>query len=230
LWHAMPFMASKATAIYAMKWYLWHLKPPSFMLRLERKLKKQGYTLIAGVDEAGRGPLAGPVVAAAVILNKTRFKNRIDDSKKLSEKQRESAFLEIIDNSLFGIGIINEQVIDEVNIFSATRLAMESALGALFDKIPLKKKTKAHILIDGNIKPEVDFDFSNIIKGDCKSKSIASASILAKVTRDRIMTIYHKIFPDYGFNQHKGYPTKKHRDKIKKIGPCLIHRSTFNVS
>ena len=197
-------------------------------LYYENKLKKQGYDVIIGVDEAGRGPLAGPVVAAAVALKKSTFKNCIDDSKKLTFRQRESAFPEIIEKSIFGIGIVNEKIIDDINILEATRMAMVKSIFVLVKKIkPSKAKLRIHILIDGDIKLDVDFPFTSIIKGDTKSRSIASASILAKVTRDRIMSLYHRKYPEYGFQQHKGYPTETHRIALRKFGPSAIHRLTF---
>jgi len=197
------------------------------LLRFERKLQKSGVDLIIGVDEAGRGPLAGPVVAAAVVLPDRRFKSRIDDSKKLTAAERLRAFLEITQNSLFGIGIINEQLIDRLNILVATRLAMEKAVRALLSKIDNGIPENIHILIDGNIKLGIDHPSTSIIRGDSRSKSIASASIVAKVTRDRIMDVYDKVFPGYGFAVHKGYPTSAHRMLLKKIGPSLIHRRSF---
>ena len=197
------------------------------MLYYERKLKKKGYNLIIGVDEAGRGPLAGPVVAAAVTLNTYRFKNRIDDSKKLTAQAREKAFQEIIEKSVFGIGIVDEQTIDRVNILVATRMAMEEAITALIDKLRVGKRKRIHIIVDGNMNLKTDFTCTSIIKGDAKSKSIASASILAKVTRDAIMQLYDRIYPQYGFTRHKGYPTDEHRTILKRLGPSLIHRRTF---
>ena len=197
------------------------------MLYYERKFKRKGYTLIIGVDEVGRGPLAGPVAAAAVTLKTVRFKNRIDDSKKLSPLQREHAFGEIINKSVFGIGIINEHIIDRVNIAVATRMAMEQAISGLIDKLKANHKNNIHILVDGNVKLNIDLPFTNIIRGDSKSKSIACASILAKVIRDRIMSLYDKIYPQYGFLKHKGYPTKEHRTALKRFGPSLIHRTSF---
>lgn len=196
----------------------------------ENKLKKKGCNFIIGVDEAGRGPLAGPVVAAAVSLKRNaRFKNRIDDSKKLTHLQREKAYLEIITKSLFGIGIVNEKIIDSLNILVASRIAMEEAIQSLLSKLKGKQgKYHIHILVDGNVKLEVDCPFTNIINGDAKSRSIACGSILAKVTRDRIMSIYDKVYPQYRFFQHKGYPTKKHKLAIKKFGPSLIHRASFS--
>lgn len=199
------------------------------MLYYERKLKKEGYNLIIGVDEAGRGPLAGPVVAAAVILLTTRFKNRIDDSKKLTPLERENAFPEIIKNSIFGIGIVDEKTIDRLNILVATRIAMEQAVSSLVDKLKNDcSEKKIHIIVDGNMSLNVNFPFTSIIRGDAKSKSIASASILAKVTRDRIMDSYDSVYPEYGFIRHKGYPTAMHRQAIRKFGPSRIHRVSFS--
>lgn len=196
------------------------------MLYYERKLKKQGYDLVVGIDEAGRGPLAGPVVAGAVILNTYRFKNRIDDSKKLSALARQMAFAEIIKKSIYGIGIVGEQEIDRINILNATRQAMQKALSELLKKIE-GCLGRVHIIVDGNMLLNTPLACTAIIKGDGRSKSIASASILAKVTRDRIMDDYDKIYPLYGFIRHKGYPTEAHRKAIKRFGPCRIHRKTF---
>lgn len=197
------------------------------MLYFERKLKKKGYRLIIGVDEVGRGPLAGPVVAAAVTLKTTRFKNRIDDSKKLTALQREKSFAEIIQKAVFGVGVIHEKIIDRVNILAATRLAMEEAVAALRNKLGNYGKQKIHVLIDGNVNPDIDLAMTNIIRGDSRSKSIACASILAKVIRDHIMVIYDKKYPLYGFFRHKGYPTRSHRLALKEFGPSEIHRTSF---
>jgi ribonuclease HII len=197
------------------------------MLYYERKLKRQGCDLIIGVDEVGRGPLAGPVVAAAVLLKSHRFKNRIDDSKKLTPIQREVAFPEIADKSVYAFGIISEKIIDELNILNSTRLAMENAILSLVRKLKPKKHSHIHILVDGNVQLNIKFPYTNIIKGDAKSKSIASASILAKVLRDRIMQVYDRVYPGYGFIRHKGYPTRMHSQAIKKLGLSPIHRKTF---
>lgn len=197
------------------------------MFYYERKFKRRGYDLVVGIDEAGRGPLAGPVVAAAVVLKSVRFKNRIDDSKRLTALQREKAFLELSDKSVFGIGIISEKVIDSLNIQVSTQVAMENALLELLHRLKLKRKKRLHILIDGNVKIQSDWPFTNIIRGDSKSKSIASASILAKVIRDRIMIIYDKVYPQYGFFRHKGYGTRLHISALKRFGPCFIHRTGF---
>jgi len=198
------------------------------LLYYERKLKKLGAEIIIGIDEAGRGPLAGPVVAAAVVLKKNRFQNRIDDSKKLNPSQREKAYSEIIVHSDFGISIVSERVIDRVNILNATRLAMEEAVAKLIAKIKPRDPRKVHLMVDGNMKINAGFSCLAIIKGDGKSKSIAAASILAKVTRDRIMDAYDKVFPQYGFLQHKGYGTVMHRDRIRQFGRSIIHRVSFN--
>lgn len=198
------------------------------MLYYERKFKKKGFKVIIGIDEAGRGPLAGPVVAAAVYLKTNRFKNRIDDSKKLTPAQRESAFSEIVAKSIFGIGIVSEKIIDRINILQATYLAMESAVGQLIEKFNSLKLEETHILVDGKgVKLKLNFPVTSVTRGDSKSKSIAAASILAKVTRDRIMSAYDKVYPEYGFLEHKGYPTLDHRIALGKFGPSLIHRRTF---
>jgi ribonuclease HII len=197
------------------------------LMYYERKYKKAGKSIIIGVDEAGRGPLAGPVVAAAVCLLKESFHSRIDDSKRLSASQRNAAYLEIVPNSFFGIGIVNEAVIDRVNILVATQLAMEQAIAGLMGRIEAVSPDHVHVLIDGPVNLNVEFSSTKIIKGDQKDRSIAAASILAKVTRDRIMDIYDKIFPHYGFTQNKGYPTLKHRMAIKKFGRSRIHRVSF---
>lgn len=197
------------------------------MLYYERKLRKKGFDLIIGVDEAGRGPLAGPVVAAAVTLRDKSFKNRIDDSKKLTALQREKAFSEIIRKSVFGVGVISEKIIDNLNILVATRRAMEAAILILLDKLKDTPKRRIHVIIDGNMGLDISLPFTAIIKGDGKSRTIACASIVAKVIRDRIMSLYDKLYPQYAFLQHKGYPTKQHRLLIKKFGPSAIHRKTF---
>ncbi len=196
------------------------------MLYYERKFKKKGYDLIIGVDEAGRGPLAGPVVAAAVVLQTYRFKNRIDDSKKLTAALRDNAFSEIVEKSVFGFGIVNEKIIDEINILQATRLAMEQAINSVVRKSDTRNR-RVYIIVDGNMSLNISLPYTSIVKGDSKSKSIASASILAKVIRDRIMKIYDRFYPQYGFIRHKGYPTRAHRDILKRIGPSSIHRRSF---
>ena len=200
------------------------------MKNFDKKYLVNGKKYLAGTDEAGRGPLAGPVVAAAVVLKTRRFKNRIDDSKKLSARQREKAFREIGTKSVFGIGIVSEKVIDEINILQATLMAMKQAVSELCSKLEERKplKKKMHVLVDGNMKLETGISTTSIIAGDTKSKSIACASILAKVTRDRIMDAYDKVYPQYGFIRHKGYSTEMHRKALLKFGPSEIHRKTFS--
>ncbi len=203
-------------------------KRPKDLLYYERRLKSEGYNFVIGVDEAGRGPLAGPVVAAAVALKTTNFKNRIDDSKKLSLKSRENAFGEILEKSIFGISVVSEKIIDRINILQATRKAMHNAVISLTGKINSLSSLRIHIIVDGNMPLELAWPSSAIIKGDAKSKSIAAASILAKVTRDRIMREYDLIYPAYGFRKNKGYPTQAHKGVLRRVGTCAIHRKTFN--
>ncbi|MBN2830939.1 MAG: ribonuclease HII [Candidatus Omnitrophica bacterium] len=200
------------------------------MLYYENKLKRLGYNLIIGVDEAGRGPLAGPVVAAAVFLKKKSFKNLIDDSKKLTSLERQKAFLEITKYSVSGIGIIGEKIIDRINILEATRLSIKKAAISLIGKLGNISRKGVYFIVDGNMDLDLTYPYKSIIKGDAKSKSIAAASILAKVIRDRIMLKYDKIYPLYGFKRHKGYPTKEHRGILKRIGPSLIHRKSFSYA
>ena len=178
-------------------------------------------SLLAGIDEAGRGPLAGPVVASAVILPKDYNLDSIRDSKKISEKKRLLVFNEIIENALdIGIGICHEDHIDQINILESTYMAMKKALGSLKSKPDLT-------LIDG-LKAKIKlYNCKYIVKGDSKSQSIAAASIVAKVMRDKIMINYDKIFPEYGFAKHKGYGTKFHLEAIKTNKSCPIHRKSF---
>ncbi|MDD5347558.1 MAG: ribonuclease HII [Candidatus Omnitrophica bacterium] len=189
--------------------------------------KKSGRDILIGVDEAGRGPLAGPVVAAAVYLKTFRFSCRIDDSKKLTRKERDEAFLELGLKSVFGVGIINEAVIDRVNILAATQLAMERAIRDLMAKMGDVPARRVQLLVDGTVRLNVKMPVEHIIEGDGKSKSIASASIVAKTVRDRIMEVYDTVFPLYGFRKHKGYPTEAHRRALAKHGSSRIHRKTF---
>jgi ribonuclease HII len=197
------------------------------VLRYERKLKKQGFDLVIGVDEAGRGPLAGPVVAAAVLLKSFQFDNRIDDSKKLSASRRKLAFFEIKNKSLYAIASVDHQRIDRINILQATKLAMRKAISCLLKKIKPEELGRIFVIIDGNMRFELGIPYQSIIGGDGKSLSIAASSILAKVNRDSLMEKFHKVYPEYGFNQHKGYPTLKHRMILRKIGPSAIHRKSF---
>ena len=176
---------------------------------------------IAGIDEVGRGPFAGPVVACAVILPKDCDILYLNDSKKLSEKKREELFVEIQQKAVaIGIGIVDEKVVDDINILQATYEAMRQAINKL--------EVKPDILLNDAVTiPLVDIPQVPIIKGDAKSASIAAASIVAKVTRDHMMEEYDKVYPGYEFAKNKGYGTKAHRDALKEIGPCEIHRKTF---
>lgn len=187
----------------------------------EREAYNAGYNLIAGIDEAGRGPLAGPVVASAVILPKGICIPSIDDSKKLSEKKREQLFGVISKEAVgIGIGIVDEKTIDEINILQAAIKAMKIAIERL-NVMP------DFILSDAVSLPDLNIPQKAIIKGDSKSISIAAASIIAKVTRDRLMCEYHKKYPMYKFISNKGYGTAEHLAMLKKHGPCEIHRRTF---
>jgi ribonuclease HII len=184
--------------------------------------------LIAGIDEAGRGPLAGPVVAACVILNRNDFPQEINDSKKLSKKLREKIFFELQKKSRFGIGIVSEKTIDKINILQATKLAMLRAYCDLQQKYKISPQI---ILVDGNFIPFEKRDeiaeLIAVIKGDQKSMSIAAASIIAKETRDQIMGNLHQEYPQFGFDKHAGYPTKFHIEKIREFGICEFHRKSF---
>ncbi|MDD5561115.1 MAG: ribonuclease HII [Candidatus Omnitrophica bacterium] len=197
------------------------------MLRYEKRLKDKGYDLVIGVDEAGRGPLAGPVVAAAVLLKGFCFNNRIDDSKKLSPAKRKNAFFEIKNKSIYAIAAVSHKQIDRMNILQAAKLAMRKALSKLCRQLGSAELKRAFILIDGNMKFELGLPYRSIVKGDAKSLSVAASSILAKVHRDALMEKYHKIYPAYNFDKHKGYPTAEHRMILKKIGPSAIHRKSF---
>lgn len=235
-----------------------YIKKPTF--ELENDLIKNGYKLIIGIDEAGRGPLAGPVVAAAVIqrnlqsvisnlenknhpdyepLNKNY--NLIRDSKTLSEKQRENIFNFIQENFFTGIGICDHETIDRMNILEASFLAMKKAVVSLTMEISNEiqspnvqsakfdmRNVKHIILVDGNKKiPNFTMKQRAIVGGDKIVKSISAASIIAKVTRDRMMREMHEKYPQYGFDKHKGYGTKFHMEALKKYGPCKIHRKSF---
>jgi len=198
------------------------------VLYYEKKLRKLGVDCIIGVDEVGRGCLAGPVVAAAVCLRTHSFKNRIDDSKKLTPRQRETAYPEILAKSFFSVAAIDEKVIDRVNILRATRMAMEEAIRSLCKKLGLESASRVHVLVDGMMKLSVDLPVTEIVHGDARSLSIAAASIVAKVRRDRMMCLFHQMYPRYGFSRHKGYGTHAHRQAIRHWGPCAIHRNTFH--
>lgn len=190
------------------------------MKEFETELYNNGINFIAGIDEVGRGPLVGPVVTAAVILPKDFYDERINDSKKLTEKKRELLYDIIMENAIsVGIGISSEDVIDEINILNATKRAMLEAVNNLNVK-------PEHLLIDA-VKLNTDIPQTSIIKGDAKSESIAAASIIAKVTRDRMLVELDKIHPEYDFKHNKGYGTKKHIEAIRKYGIIKEHRKTF---
>lgn len=187
----------------------------------EKELWNKGFHLIAGVDEVGRGPLAGPVVTAAVILDPSIMIPGVNDSKKLSPKRRAELKKEIEEKAIaIGIGILDEKVIDDINILEATKQAMRSAILNL-DPAP------DMVLIDAVHLKDLPYPQQSIIKGDALSVSIAAASIIAKETRDAMMAAYDEIYPGYGFAKHKGYGTKEHMDAIRKLGPCPIHRRSF---
>jgi len=222
---------------------------------LEKKLKKQGYRIIIGVDEAGRGPLAGPVTAAAVAVRNFQFSifnfqsnpndkisndkkwDLIRDSKKLSEKQREKLFDFIHENFYVGVGMCDHKTIDHINILQASLLAMKKAVANLLKANLSESNSESEfdsdasrciILVDGNKKiPKLNLEQQAIVGGDEKVKSISAASIVAKVTRDRLMRKWHKKYPQYGFAKHKGYVTEFHLEKLKKFGPSSIHRLSF---
>ena len=191
-------------------------------LDLEKALWSQGYHYIGGVDEAGRGPLAGPVVIAGVILDPNTVEClEVDDSKKLSETLREALYEKIISESVdHQIQILENTEIDKLNILNATLKGMRQAVEA-FQPIP------DYVLIDGNRLPKLSLPAEAVVKGDQKSRSIAAASILAKVTRDRIMKEYDRDYPEWEFSKHKGYPTKRHKELLNKFDPTPIHRKSF---
>jgi ribonuclease HII len=187
----------------------------------EKKAREKGFSKIAGIDEAGRGPLAGPVVSAAVLLPDSFPDLGITDSKKLTPKKRNYFFDKIYEHaSSVGVGVVGPSEIDRINILEAARLSMALAVEDLND-LP------DFLLVDGNFRIFSDLPQKPITKGDSLSISIASASIVAKVTRDRIMEKYHQNYPQFGFSQHKGYPTKAHKAAIRKHGCCPIHRRSF---
>lgn len=243
------------------------MEKPTF--NLEKELAQQGYDFVIGVDEAGRGPLCGPVVACAVTLRNFKFSilnfqsnsndkifndpmwNLIRDSKKLSEKQREKVFDFIHENFHVGVGLCNHETVDRINILEASFLAMKKAIASLKRAIPNDKfpmtieaqnyndknfnntkydiqNTRYIVLVDGNkVIPNFSMEQKAVIGGDRIVKSISAASIVAKVTRDRMMMEMHEKYPQYGFDKHKGYGTKLHMDALAKYGPCEIHRKSF---
>lgn len=224
---------------------------------LEKELLNQGYGLVLGVDEAGRGPLAGPVVACATTIRNDQFPNSnfqsnsndpisndprwdlIRDSKTLSEKQREKAYQFIMENFHVGIGLCDQKTIDRINILEASFLAMKKAVQELTRNLKLETRNEEEggfkiqasrcvILVDGNkVIPNFSVEQKAVVGGDRKVKSIAAASIIAKVTRDRMMLEFAQKYPEYGFDKHKGYGTKVHMDALQEYGPCEIHRISF---
>ncbi len=192
-------------------------------LEIELSLWNKGIRALAGVDEAGRGPLAGPVVAAAVVFPNGTVIKGVEDSKKLSKKKREELFPLIKEQALsVGVGIVGHDVIDRINILQATILAMHKAI----DDLSVRPD---YVIIDGNSFRHETLQYENIIDGDEKSFTIAAASVIAKVTRDQLMQEYHAQYPLYGFAQHKGYGTKQHLEAIKRHGLCEIHRRSFDL-
>ena len=192
------------------------------MKKMEEELYEKGIELIGGIDEAGRGPLAGPVVVACVVMPKDSMIEGVNDSKKISEKKRERLYDEIIANAIsYEVGIIDQKTIDDINILNATKLGLTTAVKGLTVKPEI-------ILVDALTNIDTcGIKYQSIIKGDAKCYSIACASIIAKVTRDRIMRKWDEVFPAYGFAKHKGYGTAEHRKILKEIGPCMLHRKTF---
>lgn len=188
----------------------------------ERALRKQGILLVAGVDEAGRGPLAGPVVAAAVVFLKHRAPDGLNDSKVLTENKREAFFQYLTTEAhvRWAVSIQEVEVIDQINILRASQLAMREALLGLAEPAH-------HALVDGLAVPNLPVPHTPLVSGDALSLSIAAASVIAKVTRDRLMTQLHETYPHYGFDRHKGYGTKEHLTKLREHGPCPIHRRSF---
>ena len=190
--------------------------------RQEDELRNRGFNMICGIDEAGRGPLAGPVVVASVIMPADSMIEGVNDSKKVSEKKREKLYDQILEEAIsYGVGIVGQDEIDEINILNATKKGLTMSLKELTVKPDL-------IIVDALTHIDtMGIPYESIIKGDAKCYSIASASIIAKVTRDRIMREWDKVFPQYGFATHKGYGTSAHIKAIKEYGPCPIHRETF---
>lgn len=210
--------------------------PNPRMVQDETTARRTGYSFIIGIDEAGRGPLAGPVIAAAVLLRKKKFSCPVRDSKKLTAIQRERAFHEIVEQAYVGVGMINETVIDQVNILRATFFAMRNAAVQLIGRMPAAVRVRASfqqkvcLLIDGpQFHSDLPYAHQTIIRGDEKVLSIMCASIVAKVIRDRMLTIYDRIFPEYGFVRHKGYATREHRLALRRLGPSEIHRRSFRI-
>lgn len=188
---------------------------------IENEYFDKGYSVICGTDEAGRGPLCGPVAAAAVILPKGLILPGLNDSKKISEKKRDELYDIIIENAVsYAIELVDNTVIDEINILNAAQLAMRKSIERLTPKADLA-------LVDGNVARNFPCDAVTVVKGDSKSPNIAAASILAKVTRDRLCLEQDALYPEYGIAKHKGYPTAEHMEAVRKYGPSPIHRLTF---
>ena len=209
-------------------------KSHRLLFQSEEKACRQGYKLVVGIDEAGRGPLAGPVVASAVAVKDYSFSLPIRDSKKLTPAQRQALFHEIQEKAYVGIGIISETVIDDINILQATFCAMINAVNQLILQLPLEERERLNshedvlLLVDGNrFETDLPYQYKTVVDGDNKIASIACASVIAKVTRDRILDTYHKILPEYGFCRHKGYATQEHRSAIARLGMSFIHRKSF---
>lgn len=190
----------------------------------ENELRKKGFNFICGIDEAGRGPLAGPVVVASVIMPADSMIEGVNDSKKVSEKKREKIYDQIIEEAIsYGVGIIGQDEIDEINILNATKKGLTMSLQELTQKPDL-------ILVDALTHIDtLGIPYDSIIKGDAKCYSISAASIIAEVTRDRIMREWDKVYPEYGFEKHKGYGTATHISAIKQYGLCPIHRKSFTT-
>ncbi|MDA8169622.1 MAG: ribonuclease HII [Nitrospiraceae bacterium] len=188
----------------------------------DNSFRREGCGRVAGIDEAGRGPIAGPVVAACVVLPEDTVIRGLKDSKLIPPKDIGRIFEKVIGCALdIGVGISSVDIIESINIYQATKLAMRQAVSHLGERPGI-------LLIDAVKLPELDIRQVSIIKGELKSASIAAASVVAKYVRDRLMLHYHGIYPEYGFDQHKGYCTKEHLDRVAKFGPCPLHRKTFN--
>lgn len=204
---------------------------PNFLIEEEYdRYNHNNLLLVVGIDEAGRGPLSGPVVAAGVILDRNKYPKNLNDSKKLSPKMRKEIFLELQNTAKFGIGVVDEQTIDQINILGATKLAMRLAFENLCQKYRILPNV---VLVDGNFVPDINHQSEiitrAIIKGDQKSLSIAAASVIAKETRDKIMSELDTQFPQYNWQKNKGYPTANHFEMIKKFGICQHHRQSFTL-
>ncbi len=206
--------------------FLFPSHPDGDTFAYERSLREQGLLQIAGVDEAGRGPLAGPVVAGCVIFRSEPEAQRYRDSKKLTANQRDKLYAVLHDSdAIIGVGIAESAEIDQINILQASLLAMQRAVQDC--GVNRSGVSPDFLLVDGTFKVPLELPQQPLIKGESKSASIAAASIIAKVTRDRLMAKYHLQYPQYNFQQHKGYPTKAHRAAIFEFGPCPLHRKTF---